>query len=363
VEGISYACCLFILGNQFFSVFAGDMMTCYIITLCFFSTIMVKSLIAHCNNHKRYSRDVRKMLFFVCRHRCRGGEIDTGARITIAKQLLVASSSVKMRPNEEEEVAGFITSRFTACNISDSTAVIQQETARWIENAVLRLNLCPFAFKPIQESKLSLHVWVRQHASGFQNTDTTVRSNIRSTKGEDDHWFQELNDFILHEMIRLNSTNCTAGETSIIVVPELYPNNFRNFLSFVAQLKKYVLKRHLQQQKENYQNLRIQIAPFHPFFEFADSNTRNSTATATATATTTPSSSPYAARNLIQQSPYPMIHLLRQDDLDAALDALDGDTSKVWQRNADLMDSLEHKMGSVENVKRWIMNGSSRWHD
>lgn len=194
-------------------------------------------------------------------------------------------------------------------NCSDDLDVsfVRQETERWIEDVVLGLNLCPFAFKPIRDGKLSIHV--------FQSQKQAVEIS--------DEWILDLSEFLSQEILRLEKAK---GETSIIVVPALFPDNFCSYLSFLNHFKSRAMRRqHLQ---------RIQIAPFHPLYTFADS------------------SDEVAARNLIQRSPYPMIHLLRTDDLDAAADAMNGDTSKVWQRNADLMDFLQLKLGSVQNVER-----------
>lgn len=193
------------------------------------------------------------------------------------------------------------------CSDNIDVSVVQQETARWIEDVVLGMNLCPFAFKPIRDSKLSIHV--------FQSQKQAIEIS--------EEWILDLSEFVSQEMLRLDKAE---GETSIIVVPTLFPENFRSYLSFLNHFKSRAMRQHHLQ--------RIQIAPFHPLYTFADSSDEN------------------AARNLIQRSPYPMIHLLRTDDLDAAADAMNGDTSKVWQRNADLMDFLQLKLGSVQNVER-----------
>ena len=74
----------------------------------------------------------------------------------------------------------------------------------------------------------------------------------------------------------------------------------------------------------------IQIAPFHPLFEFADSN---------------------GVDVWTNRSPYPIFHILREDDVSKAVAMLDGDASKVWKRNLKLLQDFDDTLGSATNLE------------
>lgn len=74
----------------------------------------------------------------------------------------------------------------------------------------------------------------------------------------------------------------------------------------------------------------IQIAPFHPLFEFEGSEGK--------------------IDNLTNRSPYPIFHILRNEEVTVAVDALDGDSRKVWKRNVQLFEDLEEELGREETT-------------
>ena len=64
----------------------------------------------------------------------------------------------------------------------------------------------------------------------------------------------------------------------------------------------------------------IQIAPFHPQFQFADSE-------------------PNAISNYTNRSPYPTLHLIREDSIAKAMQAFpDADT--IFERNIALLEQM-----------------------
>merc|ERR1712060_736849 len=62
----------------------------------------------------------------------------------------------------------------------------------------------------------------------------------------------------------------------------------------------------------------VQIIPFHPHFIF-ENNEED------------------ASGNYVNRSPYPIFHLLQEDDVSYAVNILQGDSSKIWKRNMNLM--------------------------
>ena len=63
----------------------------------------------------------------------------------------------------------------------------------------------------------------------------------------------------------------------------------------------------------------IQLATFHPDYRFGDAPAESSS-------------------HWTNRSPFPVLHLLREDDVERALEARDGDD--VWRRNVDVVEEI-----------------------
>lgn len=166
---------------------------------------------------------------------------------------------------------------------------ILEETLDWIQNVVIGLNLCPFAEKPFKSKQMHLEV----------------------IHGRDE---SEILSRVLGECLVKQS----KPGTSLMICPDLYPNNFETFLQVYNMLNDGVLVDHELTDD-------IQIAPFHPKFEFDGSGSDG-------------------VDNYTNRSPYPIFHILREDEVGRAVDLLDGDASKVWRRNVELLESLGEEL-------------------
>lgn len=100
-------------------------------------------------------------------------------------------------------------------------------------------------------------------------------------------------------------------ETLLLIYPFLL-HDFFDYLDFIDEAEAYLIK-------AGYEGT-YQLASFHPHYCFEGE------------AFDAPS-------NKTNQSPYPMIHILRETSLDQAIDAY-GDTSEIPMRNKRLMDKL-----------------------
>jgi hypothetical protein len=182
-------------------------------------------------------------------------------------------------------------------SIDDET--ILNETRDWFERIVLGLNLCPFADRPHRQGQVTMSV-------------------IRGCEED------EILSSVLGECIaRLE----TPG-TSLIVAPECHPDNFSEYLFYCTTLETELLPEYELDQH-------IQIAPFHPLFQFADSQDEGVDA-------------------WTNRSPHPTFHVLREEDVSIAVDKLDGDASKVWQRNIKLLQDLSLELGGKEELERVV---------
>ena len=98
---------------------------------------------------------------------------------------------------------------------------------------------------------------------------------------------------VLHEMNLLSSPECD-WETTILVAPDAFPADFPEFNNFVLDCEEWLREEELDEQ--------FQLVAFHPEFAFAGEE-------------------PTDAGNFVNRSPHPALHLLRQDDVTAAIDA------------------------------------------
>ena len=142
---------------------------------------------------------------------------------------------------------------------------IIEKTKKWIIDVVIGCNLCPFAANVVKQQTIFYKV--------------EVNTGIDAC----------LNSFV-HEMERLD--NDAAIETSFLIFPNAF-EKFDDYLNLVS-LAENLLKR------KGYEGI-YQVASFHPFYLFANSNEND-------------------PANYTNRSIYPMLHLLREESIDKALE-------------------------------------------
>lgn len=166
------------------------------------------------------------------------------------------------------------------------TDAVIARTVAWLESAVIGLNLCPFA--------KAVH----------------VRGQIRYVVSEATGKKELLRD-LKRELSALQATPAAETDTTLLIHPRALRDFFayNDFLSDAdAALEELEL------------DGTIQIASFHPDYCFADA------------ATDDPS-------NFSNRSPYPMLHLLREESVERAVDAFP-DPSKIYERNIETLRGL-----------------------
>jgi hypothetical protein len=110
--------------------------------------------------------------------------------------------------------------------------------------------------------------------------------------------------------------------TTLVVCPDLYPHDFVSFMTVVQSIEDLIVDR-------QWTGI-LQVAPFHPQFQFAGSHD-------------------YDVDNRTNQSPFPMLHLLREDDVSRAVDQLPNqDAAVVWSRNVDLLNALAETLDAAD---------------
>jgi hypothetical protein len=159
-------------------------------------------------------------------------------------------------------------------------------TRAWLEKAVIGLNLCPFAKAVYTRDRVRLVVSQARHA---------------------DDLLEELD----RELDLLVATPAEQVDTTLLIHPTLFPD-FLDFNDFL-EIAEGVLDEHGLEGV-------VQLASFHPQFQF-DGTT------------------PEDMGNYTNRAPYAVMHLLREDSVEKAVDSL-ADPDAVYQENIRTLDRL-----------------------
>ncbi len=168
-------------------------------------------------------------------------------------------------------------------------------TRKWVENVVVGYNLCPFAKKEL------------------------VRDRVRfvvSDAADEDSLLQALHS----ELQRLDEE--PEVETTVLIHPGVLQDfeAYNEFLDAADGLLAYLDMEGV-----------YQIASFHPDYQFAGTD-------------------PESAENYTNRSPYPMLHLLREASLEAAIES-HPDVDGIPGRNIKLTEEL-----GVETMREALLN-------
>ena len=186
-----------------------------------------------------------------------------------------------------------------------SDADVEAITKRWIKRAVIGLNLCPFAERPLRTKELSFH---------------TVRGDNP----------EQIIEAVTEQLLLKKDER----GTSLVICPEFQTNDFEEYMALLQFIEQRVMV---------YFELvgHVQIAPFHPKFTFDSADEKIDVYT--------------------NRSPYPMFHVLRESEVGAAVTKrLGGDPGKVWRRNKRLLEILEERLGRSRVVQFLLSRGQSK---
>jgi hypothetical protein len=167
----------------------------------------------------------------------------------------------------------------------DRQAVIDT-TRRWIASVVIGLNLCPFARRVFDAGTIRYAV-----------SDAGDEETLREALGA--------------ELAALASSPVATVETTLLIHPRVLQDflDYNEFLGVADRLVGALGLRGV-----------IQIASFHPDYRFAGA-------------------APDAVANYTNRSPYPMLHLLREESVSVAVG--DGDEAlEIPRRNVRTLEDL-----------------------
>lgn len=154
----------------------------------------------------------------------------------------------------------------------------------WLESVVIELNLCPFAKRELSNDRVR-----------FVATDATSEVQLlQALEAELEHLADD-----------------AATETTLLIHPHVLADfaDYNQFLELADGLL-------VQMQLDGV----FQIASFHPDYQFADTEVD-------------------AAENYTNRSPYPILHLLREESLSRAIEHT-ADIDQIPLRNIRKMNEL-----------------------
>lgn len=167
--------------------------------------------------------------------------------------------------------------------------IVSEHTKQWLEKAVIGLNLCPFAKAPHVKNLVRIVVSKARHLDGF---------------------LEDLD----RELQLLGNTPASELETTLLVHPTLFPD-FETFNQMLEIADNAVVENELEGI--------VQIAPFHPDFQFEGTEADD-------------------ISNYTNRSPYPTLHLIREDSITKAAEAFP-DASAIFDRNIALLEKMGHE--------------------
>lgn len=169
---------------------------------------------------------------------------------------------------------------------AQSDAAVITVTKAWLETAVIGLNLCPFANAVFRKNQIR---YVVCNATQQQSLETSLSS----------------------ELGFLQATDPQSIDTTLLIHPHILQDffDYNGFLNIANRLIK----------RSGLHGI-LQIASFHPQYEFAHC-------------------APDAPENYTNRSPYPMLHLLREESIKRAVASF-ADTDNIYRRNIDTLQHL-----------------------
>jgi hypothetical protein len=168
-----------------------------------------------------------------------------------------------------------------------SEADVIADTQRWLERAVIGLNLCPFAKAVHVKGQIHYAVYMGDDAGGLM-------------------------DALLAQAHELDAHVPAVRDTTLLMVPNALAD-FLDFNEFTARAERRLAR------AAGFEGV-LQLASFHPRFQFAGT-------------------APEDISNATNWAPYPTLHLLREDSVSRAVDAFP-EAEAIFEHNIETLQRL-----------------------
>jgi len=174
----------------------------------------------------------------------------------------------------------------TCSAVSDAERIAIEDTQKWLMEAVIGLNLCPFAKAVVVKDRVRYRVCL---------------SSVS----------QDVLQMLADELQFLVSADASVVETTLLIAPYAL-SDFLDFNEFLGECNTLLESQGLEGE--------LQVADFHPDYQFAGE-------------------APDAMGHFTNRAPYPTLHLLRESSLDEAV-AVYPDAALIFERNIASLESL-----------------------
>jgi len=174
----------------------------------------------------------------------------------------------------------------TCSAVSDAEGIAIEDTQKWLLEAVIGLNLCPFAKAVVVKDRVRYRVCL---------------SSVS----------QDVLQMLADELQFLVSADASVVETTLLIAPYAFPD-FLDFNEFLGECNTLLESQGLEGE--------LQVADFHPNYQFSGE-------------------APHAMGHFTNRAPYPTLHLLRESSMDEAV-AVYPDAALIFERNIASLESL-----------------------
>jgi hypothetical protein len=174
----------------------------------------------------------------------------------------------------------------TCSAVSDAERIAIEDTQKWLMEAVIGLNLCPFAKAVVVKDRVRYRVCLSYVS-------------------------QDVLQMLADELQFLVSADASVVETTLLIAPYAL-SDFLDFNEFLGECNTLLESQGLEGE--------LQVADFHPDYQFAGEASE-------------------AMGHFTNRAPYPTLHLLRESSLDEAV-AVYPDAALIFERNIASLESL-----------------------
>ena len=172
-----------------------------------------------------------------------------------------------------------------------------EDTQHWLLQAVVGLNLCPFAKSVVVKDMVRYRV-----CASVEPGD--VLAMLRD------------------ELLYLAAADPNTLDTTLLIAPNALPD-FLDFNDFLAECDAVLIDLALDGV--------LQVADFHPRYQFGGTDEDD-------------------IENFTNRTPYPTLHLLREASIDKAVAAYP-DASLIFERNIEVLNKLGHAGWEALGIK------------
>ncbi len=170
----------------------------------------------------------------------------------------------------------------------DQERIAIEDTQKWLLEAVVGLNLCPFAKAVVVKDMVRYRV-----CASAEPADVLA--------------------MLREELQYLAEADPDKLDTTLLIAPNALPD-FLDFNDFLADCDEVLVDLALEGV--------LQVADFHPRYQFGGTEEND-------------------VENFTNRTPYPTLHLLREASIDKAVEAYP-DASLIFERNIEVLNKLGH---------------------